>query len=122
MAYHGGTDAGHYVDPFLQTPKTWKDDYRYTDDGRLIGWTRTRGTGPNQTIEKFTADGVLVIEEDADGRPLRAQTVHYLGHAEEKSLPKLVSKLGGEVLKYAYSDSNDRIGKVISIQKADTSK
>ena len=122
VTYHGGTDAGHYVDPFLQTPKTWKDDYRYTDDGRLIGWTRTRGTGPDQKIEKFTSDGGLVIEEDAEGRALAARSVHYLAHVEEKSLPKLIQQSGDEVWRYAYSDSNDKIGKIISLEKPQTTK
>ena len=122
VAYHGGTDSSHYVDPLIQTPKTWKDDYHYAVDGRLIGWTRTRGTGADQKIEKFTADGGLVIEEDADGRALVTQTVHYIAQAEEKSLPKLIQQLGDEVWRFAYADSNDKIGKVISREKVDAVK
>jgi tetratricopeptide (TPR) repeat protein len=122
VAYHGGEDKSHYVDPLIQTPKTWKDDYHYADDGRLIGWTRTRDRGADQKIEKFTADGYLVIEEDADGRAVAAQSVHYVLQAEEKSLPKLLQQLGGEILGVSYVDSNDKIGKVISREKVDTRK
>lgn len=118
VSYHGGTDKGNYADPVLQTPKTWKDVYHYTSDGRLIGWTRTRGIASEPKTEKFTYDGALIIEQDDLGRALTARTVHYIAHAEKKSLPTLQQQPGDELLRYQYADSDDQIGKLVSRKKA----
>ena len=65
---------GNYVDPMLDFPKDWRDDYRYGEDGELLGWTRTRGT----KREEFTAEGLLVLEKDDEGRPVKTAKVRYL--------------------------------------------
>ncbi len=52
---------GNFVDPRIVTPRTWRDVYRYTPDGRLVGWARFRG----DRKEHFTADGAMVLKKDS---------------------------------------------------------
>ena len=117
VAYHGGTDPGNYVDPFIQSVKTWKDTYRYTEDGRLLGWTRTGRKGADPKGEQFTPDGGLVIEQDQQGRPVRASAVRYEAVTSDKQTPALVQELGDEVWHYTYASDNDPIGKIDSREK-----
>ena len=117
VTYHGGSDTGNYVDPLIQTPKTWKDTYRYTEEGRLIGWTRTRGTGPSQETEQFTPEGGLVIEQDDKGRPLAAKSVHYVAQPGGSGTPALVQLPGDEIWRYAYGGPEDLIGTIVSREK-----
>ena len=114
VSYHGGTDPGNYTDPLIQTPKTWKDTYRYTDDGRLIGWTRTL---PSQEPEQFTAEGKLVIEKDDKGRPLAAKSVAYIAQPGRSGTPILVQLSGDEIWRYTYESPDDQIGKIQSQRK-----
>ena len=112
--YHGATDVGNYTDPMIQTPKTWKDTYRYTDDGRLIGWTRTRGAIPSQETEQFTPEGGLVIERDDKGRPISAKSVVYIGQPGRSGTPVLVQLPSEEIWRYTYESPDDLIGKIKS--------
>ena len=114
VIYHGGSDAGNYVDPLIQTPKTWKDAYRYTEDGRLIGWTRSRDGEAKDKPEQFTADGGLVIEQDDQGRALTAREVRYVAQPGDKQLPILVQLLGDKLWRYAYDKAEDLIGRIVS--------
>jgi hypothetical protein len=119
VSYHGGTDTGNYTDPLIQTPKTWKDTYRYTDDGRPIGWTRTRGIGPDQKSEQFTAEGGLVIEQDDLGRAVAVRAPLYIAQKPEgKPLPILIQQMGEDVFRYTYANPEDLIGKITSHEKS----
>jgi hypothetical protein len=118
VTYHGGTDSANYVDPLINTPKSWKDSYRYADDGRLIGWTRARGVGGNESAEQFTADGGLVIERDDRGRPQTARSVRYVAQPGENQLPILVEQPGDEIWRYAYENDDDVNGKIKLREKA----
>ena len=71
---------GNYVDPLLDLPKDWRDEYRYGEDGQLLGWTRIRG--PKH--EDFTAEGLLVLEKDDQGRPVKTSKVRYLPERRPK--------------------------------------
>ena len=117
VTYHGGNDKGNYTDPVIQSPKTWKDTYRHTDDGRLIGWTRTRSYRSAAKAEQFTADGGLVIEKDDNGRPTTARSVQYVNRANGKNPPTLDQQLGDEIWHYTYADPDDQIGKITSREK-----
>jgi hypothetical protein len=118
VVYHGGSDAGNYVDPLIQTPKTWKDTYRYTEAGRLIGWTRSRDGEAQEMLDQFTADGGLVIEQDDQGRALTAREVRYVAQPGQKQLPILVQQLGDKIWRYAYDNSEDQIGHITSREDA----
>ncbi len=107
VAYHGGTDTGHYVDPVIDLPKSWRDEYRYDDSGRLIGWNRHRG----DNVQEFTAAGVLVLEHDALGRPTLGRTVRYAAQARPGRQPPILSQeLGPERVRFRYQDDMDRVG------------
>jgi hypothetical protein len=110
VEYKDLTSGGEYVDPMIDVPKTWKDVYQYDDDENLIGWTRERG----DRKEPFTTDGALVIERDALGRALRAQTVGYTAfRPNPKEAPVLKQVDGTEILHYAYDSPEDRVGRVV---------
>jgi hypothetical protein len=68
-------DAWHtnYVDTRLDSKKEWRDVYHYAADGRPLGWTRYLDGG----IEDFTAEGLLIIEKDAQGGCVKARPVRY---------------------------------------------
>jgi hypothetical protein len=63
-----------YIDPVWELLKDWRDEYRYGDDGRLLGWTRTRG----KDREEFTPEGRLVLAQDELGQPQKTIAVRYL--------------------------------------------
>jgi hypothetical protein len=73
-----------YTDPLVDLRKDWRDEYNYDDEGRLLGWTRTRASGQ----EEFTADGRLVIETDDAGKPTETVAVRYV-QAMESGKPVL---------------------------------
>jgi hypothetical protein len=72
VEYRSQAGGGNYADPAVHTPRDWRDEYHY-DAGRFSGWTRIRG----EAREEFTADGQLVLERDAAGKPLKTSRVKY---------------------------------------------
>jgi tetratricopeptide (TPR) repeat protein len=72
VTYTGATDKGNYVDPAIDLPKSWRDDYRYDDGGKLLGWIRIRG----EKQEEFTPDGRLIVEKDGE-MVSKTQAVRY---------------------------------------------
>ncbi len=96
-----------YVDPAIDLPKDWRDDYRYDGAGRLIGWTRARVT----ETEEFTSDGALVMTKDRLGRPLKARVVQYAGTPAAPGVAPTLRQLPTDmVLRYAYRSDADRVG------------
>ena len=65
----------NYVDPFLENPRNWRDDYRYDEKGKLLGWARSRKEDEKQ---QFSAEGHLVLESAKDGTPVRTVPVRYV--------------------------------------------
>jgi hypothetical protein len=74
VEYRRPDDGAPYVDPVLDVPKSWRDEYRYADDGLLTGWTRIRADAPS---EEFTADGRIILSRAAEGRPESTRAVRY---------------------------------------------
>lgn len=85
VTYTGASEKGNYADPAFDTPKSWRDDYRYDDAGKLLGWTRTRG----EKSEEFTADGKLILEKDDQGNPRKTVTVRYVAKQRPNNSPVL---------------------------------
>jgi len=73
----------NYVDSVLDLRKDWRDEYHYADDGTLLGWTRIRA----DDRQEFAADGQLVLEKDADGKPTKTTRVRYVGDASSADGP-----------------------------------
>lgn len=66
----------NFVDQRLSAPKKmWRDLYRYDAAGKLLGWTRYHAAEPKQ---EFTSEGHLIVEQDAQGRWLKAHPVRYI--------------------------------------------
>jgi hypothetical protein len=63
-----------YVDPVLDLPKNWRDEYHYDQSGALLGWTRTI---PREAPQEFAADGRLVVRNDERGMPVDWREVRY---------------------------------------------
>jgi hypothetical protein len=63
-----------YTDPRIDAPADWTDTYNY-NKGKLLGWTRNR---KGQDPQEFTAEGRLIIEKDASGKPTRTTAVRYV--------------------------------------------
>jgi hypothetical protein len=108
VQYTDHAQGGNYVDPRIDVAKTWRDEYHYDDQSRLIGWTRMR----DQEKQSFTADGALITKRDDQGRVLEARTVTYVERPRENQPPALEQQLGHELLYYTYSTPGDRIGHV----------
>lgn len=64
----------NYVDPLLDTPKDWRDEYHYDKDGKLTGWTRTR----DDSTQEFTAEGRLIVEPATTDQPAKTTEVRYV--------------------------------------------
>jgi hypothetical protein len=96
------------VDPTIDLPKDWRDEYRYDNDGQLIGWTRHRGA----RSEEFTADGAKVIRRDDLDRAVEARTVEYIVASRSPKPPLLKQRLGDTILYYEYASQQDRLGRV----------
>lgn len=107
IVYRGAAEAGHYVDPVIDLPKSWRDDYRYADEGALLGWTRTRG----EAVQDFSADGTLILERDPLGRPLVGRSVRYIAQGRPgRQPPMLVQEPGPERVRFRYRDEADTAG------------
>lgn len=74
VQYSGARTSGNYVDPMVDMPKDWLDEYQYDANGALLGWTRTLG----ETEQKFTADGKLIVASDDSGKPKTTRDVVYV--------------------------------------------
>lgn len=70
----------NFVDQRISSIKEWRDVYRYAADGTLLGWRRYQSDG----IRDFNAEGLLVVDQDSQGRCTRARVVRY----ELEPLPK----------------------------------
>lgn len=101
--------AGNYVDPLLDFPKDWRDEFQYTSSGQLLGWTRVRG----DKKEQFTADGALVTKTDEKGRPVEARKVRYLPQAEKNKPTRLIQQVTDEIVRYQYDSPDDRVGRPV---------
>ena len=73
---------GYGVAKFVQRRMNslWRDVYRYAPDGTLLGWRRYQSDG----IREFNAEGLLVLNQNSQGRCTRAREVRY----ELEPLPK----------------------------------
>ncbi|MCA9226339.1 MAG: hypothetical protein KDA47_12035, partial [Planctomycetales bacterium] len=113
MIYRPQTAGGNYADPTVHTPKDWRDDYHYDNQGRLTGWTRTRGDHQ----EQFTAHGHLVIDKDDRGRAQTAQRCDYIAKtANRNEAPQLAQQPRGNLLIYEYANTEDKGGQVAELQ------
>jgi hypothetical protein len=63
----------NYVDYRIASSKEWRDIYRYSPDGTMTGWRRYQPAG----ITEFNAEGLMVVDKDAQGRCLRGRVVRY---------------------------------------------
>lgn len=95
-----------YVDPLLFPARDWRDSYAYDDTGRLTGWTRRRGAEE----ERFTRNGLRVLELDAEGRPARAEEMAYPVESGRGGRPRVVPAPTGRVFAYVYAGEEDRLG------------
>ncbi len=78
--------SDRYVDPMIDIPKRWRDDYRYSTDMKPLGWVRTMsGSEP----QEFAADGRLVVKKDDAGNPIEFRTIKYEAELNEKQVPVL---------------------------------
>ncbi|MEI6970118.1 MAG: hypothetical protein WCL44_01255 [bacterium] len=119
VEYKSPGRGGNYADPMIDLPKDWIDQYHYDKGGRLTGWTRSRG----EMKEDFTADGLLVELKDKLGRALEARTVNYVAeqmNPKAQSAPTLIQQPGNEVMSYAYTSDDDRVGRIVSRETDNT--
>ncbi|QIE55568.1 hypothetical protein G5B40_08930 [Pikeienuella piscinae] len=106
-----GADRGkrRYVDPMIWPRRDWSDVLDYDVEGRLLGWTRSRG----KSETRFTRDGLLVREVDAEGRPLRAEAIEYGVEAARPGVPALVEIPTGKEFLYEYDGPGDLTGEAV---------
>ena len=108
VSYAAPERSRRYVDPVLFPRRDWTDSYRYSKQGDLIGWDRTRG----ETKERFTRHGARVVEADAAGRPLRAEYIRYEIRPTRRGRgrPKVVQLPTGKFVSYRYTGPDDDFG------------
>lgn len=108
----------NFVDFRLTTNKNGRDVYHHDAKGNIIGWTRYDG----DKATEFNAAGSVVLEKDAKGRAIKAQTVKY--EIDNKVPPPSVRPLkqlpGDQIQYYEYAGDDDFIGKVAREVKVGT--
>ena len=81
----------------------------------MVGWTRSRGVGPEQKTEEFTRDGFLVLEKDDLGRAIVACGVQYGPQpVEGKPFPTVGQTTRDDLFRYSYAGPEDKMGKITS--------
>ena len=110
VEYKHAADGGNFADPLIAVGKSWRDEYKYDKEDRLIGWTRHRG----DEKQEFTHDGALVLETDELGRASKAQKVRYVVKPNPPKLPTLEQTLSDATLDYEYVSPDDFVGKTRS--------
>jgi len=75
-----------YVDPMIDIPKRWRDEYRYSPTFELLGWQRT---SPGSEPQEFAADGRLIVKKDDAGTPTDFRNVAYKSIADKRKVPVL---------------------------------
>lgn len=108
VTYSDMANGGPYTDPMIITAKDWTDEYFYTTSGELLGWTRLRG----ESKQRFTRHGMLVVEVDSVGRPIRAQRQTYSAKPRDGKVPLLVQETVGEPVEYVYDSDDDELGRI----------
>ncbi|MEC9148250.1 MAG: hypothetical protein VX470_05375, partial [Planctomycetota bacterium] len=107
VTYRGGIDKGNYVDPMIDAPKSWRDEYRYAEDGTLLGWTRSI----EGREDEFTREGLLVTQRDSQGRPTEGALVEYFPvPLETRPMIRLDYRASDRRVKIRYSGSDDMLG------------
>lgn len=107
----------NYVDHRIASYKQWRDVYRYAPDGTSGGWRRYQ---PDM-IWEFNAEGLLVLDEDSQGRCTRARVVRYEldpqrrnpeGRISEPFLRKVTLVPVDTFREYEYDGEDDWKGRV----------
>ncbi len=106
--YADAEASKNYVDPLLDTKKTWRDEYLYDAADQMIGWERVRA---DDDRERFTFDGCLVTEKDDAGRPLVARVMSYVPQQVPGPLPILEQMATKQEVRYVYESAADMHGK-----------
>ncbi|MEM8795172.1 MAG: hypothetical protein AAGE61_06365 [Pseudomonadota bacterium] len=106
--YSADQGTNPYIDPLLFRKRGWRDTYRYTSQGELIGWERTHSS----ERETYTRHGALVRETDAQGRALRAEIVRYTEAATGPLFRRINVVPTGDFLAYRYTGPGDALGTV----------
>ncbi|MDX1944026.1 MAG: hypothetical protein SFU86_01360 [Pirellulaceae bacterium] len=79
ITYRSHAAGGNYADPAVHTPRDWRDEYRYGDDGKLAGWTRIQG----EQRDEYTPQGELIVEKTQSGEPKTTKKVTYQAKSEK---------------------------------------
>ncbi|MGM0583984.1 MAG: hypothetical protein ACQEUZ_04980, partial [Pseudomonadota bacterium] len=95
-----------YSDPWLYPLREWRDVYRYDENSRSLGWTRSGEEG----FARFTRHGARVVEEDDRGRPVRARIMNYPILPGEGARRRVVQTPRPQTLLYEYEGPQDRQG------------
>ncbi len=107
----GHSFRGNFVDARLTAPRAWRDVYHHDGD-RLLGWTRYH-PGPGSKPEEFTAEGWLVVEKDANGRPAKARTVGYRQGRQARPMwintNPLLQVKGEELITFEYVEGQRKV-------------
>lgn len=103
---HRTADKDQYVDPQVFAYRNWQDEYRYDDEGNLLGWSRTRA---NSTHE-FTRHGARIVETDEKGRAIKAEITNYDVQQSAKGENIVSEQPTGEYIYYEYTDDADQLG------------
>ncbi|MBN1864744.1 MAG: tetratricopeptide repeat protein [Victivallales bacterium] len=98
--YSGNADI--YDDPLVFPTREWKDEFHYTDDGDLKGWTRTAG----KEKKEYSHHGFLVESTDKIGRPLLVRQTSYHLPADDTGR-RLLPQIGEKLFKYVYQHDGD---------------
>ncbi len=78
--------SDRYVDPMIDVPKRWRDEYRYSPTFELLGWQRT---SPGAKPQEFAADGRLIVKKDEAGNSTDFRKVAYEFIVDDRKVPVL---------------------------------
>ncbi len=106
VEYDADSLQDEYSDPWLWPVRRWRDVYNHDADGRQAGWTRSSDAG----FARFTRHGARVSEEDALGRPARAEVMTYPLLPSPDGGRRVTEAPSGRELIYEYEGREDMQG------------
>lgn len=110
---HNTGRGAPYADALIWPRRGWEEQFAYSSDGALTGWTRTLSDEQGKSHEmRYTSHGLLVDETDPLDRPVLAREVHYPISRTVAGGVRIAPTMGEKLFGIDYGGAHDWAGKI----------